>query len=362
MLKLCLIPLLALFLISCASTQQVTDNTSKQRYWPALPEVPRYEYLMSIYSTQDFVKKTDQQKLREFVVGAVPPEYVVTRPLDMVVTKGMLYLVDSDNPLVHVFDLIRRRYFKFGYRYEGKLVNPVAITADLNGNIYVADRGRNSIIVFDEIGLFKSSFQLSGITTQLAGLAVDQRAEYIYAVDRGGIDSDVHQIVKLDAKGELVKRIGNRGDQPGTFNLPTDIAIDQNDNLYVLDTGNFRVQILDSEGVVLNSWGQAGNALGQFGLPRSITLDDENNVYVSDAQFGNIQVFNAQGELLLPIGQLGQRDLPGQYSLITGITFDSLGNLYVLDQFLKKMEIFRKLTPLQQQLIMSQQNEPNEPK
>jgi DNA-binding beta-propeller fold protein YncE len=359
MLKLSLIPLLVLLLSSCASTQKVADdNTVKQRYWPDLPEVPRYEYVMSIYSTLDFVKKSDEQKLKEFLTGVAKPDYVVTRPLDMVATKGMLYLVDSDNPVVHVFDLVRRSYFKFGYRYEGKLVNPVAITADQNGNIYVADRGRNSIIVFDEIGLFKSAFQLSGITTQLAGLAVDQGAEFIYAVDRGGIDSDVHQVVKLNNKGELVKRIGKRGDQPGEFNLPTDIAIDPNDNLYVLDTGNFRVQILDQQGVVLKTWGQAGNALGQFGLPRSITLDDENNVYVSDAQFGNIQVFNSQGELLLPIGRLGQLDLPGQYSLITGITFDNRGNLYVLDQFLKKMEIFRKLSALQQQLIMSRQSEP----
>ena len=186
------------------------------------------------------------------------------------------------------------------------------------------------------------------MATQLAGLAFDQSGEYLYVVDRGGIDSSVHQVIKVSREGEVVARFGTRGGGPGQFNLPRDIAVDSKGRLFVLDSGNFRVQVLDSEGNFLSSWGSPGSALGQFGQPRSIEIDADDHVYVSDSQFGNIQVFNSEGRLLLPIGRLGQDDAPGTFSLITGLNIDSRGFLYVLDQFLGKMEIYRKLSPDQQ--------------
>lgn len=349
MIRISLIILISLSMLSCSTTQKNTeDGEARQRYWPALPETPRYEYLTSVYSSDDIIKKSDEVKMREYLVGKAKPQYILKRPLDMVASNGMLYLLDADSPAVNVFDLTRRRYFKFGYRFEGILSNPVAITVDDKGMVYVADRGRNSILVYDAIGLYQSTFEMNGIATQLAGLAVDS-AGFIYAVDRGGIDSNIHQVIKLNAQGELVKRIGTRGKQPGEFNLPTDIAISSDDGtLYVLDTGNFRVQALDKEGQPLFAWGKVGSALGHFGLPRSIILDQQDNVYVSDAQFGNVQVFNAEGKLLLPLGKLSQRDLPGQFSLITGIAYDQKDHLYVLDQYLNKMEIFKQLSPSEQ--------------
>lgn len=339
---------------SCATTSQVDQGEVEiQKYWPSLPDQPRFEYVMSFYSTDDFVRKSEDDKMKEFIVGKSKPQYVFKRPLNLVSSKGRLYLLDSDSPEVHVFDLVRRKYFKFGYRFEGKLVNPVGIAIDENDLVYVADRGRNSIIIYDGMGLYQSMINLRGVTTQLAGLVTDPEGKFIYAVDRGGIDSEMHQVLKLTPEGEIIKRIGKRGSEPGNFNLPMDIALGHDDLLYVLDTGNFRVQVLDTEGNPLKSWGSAGDAPGQFGLPRSISLDEQNNVYVSDAQFGNVQIFDAEGQLLLPVGRLSQRDSPGHFSLITGLTVDARNYLYVLDQFLKKMEVYKKLTPQEQEKVFT---------
>ena len=355
--KKSLLLLCMLVLASCATSQRESgDDRVRQKYWPSLPDKPRYEYMMSFYSTHDFIKKTDEDKMKEFIVGKARPQYVFKRPLDITTSKGRLYLLDSDSPEIHVFDLVRRKYFKFGYRFEGKLENPVGITTDQKGRVYVADRGRNSIIIYDSIGLYQSMINLRGITTQLAGLATDPEGDYIYAVDRGGIDSQIHQVVKMTGNGEIVKRIGKRGKEPGEFNLPMDIALGTDNKLYVLDTGNFRVQVFDLDGTALTSWGKAGNGLGQFGLPRSIALDRQNNVYVSDAQFGNVQIFNSEGKLLMPLGRLSQQDIPGQFSLITGITVDSRNYLYILDQYMKKMEVYKKLTVSEQQKILDRIN------
>lgn len=214
--------------------------------------------------------------------------------------------------------------------------NPVGLTTDQKGRVYVADRGRNSIIIYDAIGLYQSSINLRGITTQLAGLATDPEGEYIYAVDRGGIDSQIHQVVKMTGNGETVKRIDRPGKEPGEFHLPMDIALGTDNKLYVLDTGSFRVQVFDLDGKALASPGKAG-----------------------DAQFGNVQIFNSEGKLLMPLGRLSQQDIPGQFSLITGITVDSRNYLYILDQYMKKMEVYKKLTLSEQQKVLARIKKPS---
>ena len=328
---------------SCSTTPVPTEKTKYQEFWPAPPELARYRYIMSIFSSDDIELKSEEEQFRELLVGKKKPNFQLRRPLDIAVKQGRIYLIDSGSSLVHVFDLQRRRYFNFGFRFQGKLTRPVSLSIDQKGLVYVADRGRNSIIVYDSIGLYVSHINLDSITSQIAGITTDPAGEFIYIVDRGGVDSDLHQVVKIDKQGRLVKQIGQRGQAPGEFNLPADIVMGSSGKLYVLDAGNFRVQVIDGEGAFINSWGDAGASLGQFGMPRSISIDRDNQLYISDAQFGNIQIFDAEGRLLLPLGQLSDKSGPGRYSLITGITVDQNNYLYVLDQFFNKIDIFQKL-------------------
>ena len=56
-------------------------------------------------------------------------------------------------------------------------------------------------------------------------------------------DSGHHRIVFLGGKGhQVVGEMGRMGDGPMSFDTPMDIAIDLDGYLYVLDTGNSRVQ------------------------------------------------------------------------------------------------------------------------
>ena len=348
-----LILVLLPLMVSCVSEPKPLQQTDEyQVLWPEPPEVPRFQYLTSFTSSDDLVVKGAEERLREMVVGRLTPQYIIKRPLVVASGYGKLYLIDAQTPVIHVFDLARRRYFSMGYRLEGKLEKPVGIALDGRGLVYVADRSRRSVIVFDSIGLYQRHIDLDGITTQLAGLAVDRQSNTLYVVDRGGLDSDRHQLVKMNEAGEVVAKIGVRGAEPGRFNLPVDVAVDSKGQVYVLDAGNFRVQVFDAQGQYIRSWGAVGNGLGQFGQPRSIAIDSEDLVYISDTQFGNVQVFNLEGQLLLPIGRLSHEKKPGHFSLVTGIDVGEKGFLYVLDQFVGKMEIYRKLTQPEQQRIL----------
>lgn len=352
MFKKILITLFSLLIISCASVQTKDDKKSFQKYWPKLPEMPRYKYMMTIYSSDDVVKKSDAQRMRESLVGRSQPQYVFKRPIDITVQNGMMYFLDSDKPMVNAFDFRRRTYFGFGYRREGKLSNPVSVAVDKKGFVYVADRGRKSVLVFDSFGLYSSTINMAAISAQISGLAIDDENGYLYVTDRGGIDTNLHQLFQYSLQGELIRKIGTRGSKPLEFNLPLDVTVGSDGSVYVLDAGNFRVQKFDSEGNFVLSWGNVGDMLGQFGSPRSIAIDDEDNVYVSDAQFGNVQVFNAEGKLLMALGGLSQDDFPGAFSLITGVTVDDKSHLYILDQFLKKLEVYKIMDEKERSLVV----------
>jgi DNA-binding beta-propeller fold protein YncE len=342
------IPSLLLFIfiitnvIGC-TTPREPPSTSGQKEWPAPPAKSRYRYIMTIINSDNIRVKNNKEKLQEALSGKQKPAYSLRRPIEITVKNGRIYLVDSTSSVIHVLDLPRKRYFNFGFRFEGKLGQPVSIATDQQGLVYVSDRARKAVLVYDPFGLYVKTIDLSDIASQLAGIATSPDGEKIYVVDRGGIDSNRHRLLIIDQVNDTIKQIGRRGKGPGQFNLPTDIAVGGDGTVYLLDAGNFRVQVFDKGGEYLSEWGKAGTGLGQFGMPRSIVIDNDNHLYISDAQFGNVQIFSNSGQLLLAVGRLASEPGPGIYSLITGIAVDETNHLYILDQFYKKLDIFRKL-------------------
>ena len=64
----------------------------------------------------------------------------------------------------------------------------------------------------------------------------------------------------------------------------TGIAVDSAGNIYVVDSGNNRVQKFDSNGNFLLKWGSLGSADGQFATPLGIAVNSAGKVYVVDAE------------------------------------------------------------------------------
>ena len=59
------------------------------------------------------------------------------------------------------------------------------------------------------------------------------------------------RVAKVDKNGNWIKSWGEPGDQPGQLNTPHSIAVDAQDNVYVADRGNRRIQVFDGEGKFL---------------------------------------------------------------------------------------------------------------
>jgi sugar lactone lactonase YvrE len=85
----------------------------------------------------------------------------------------------------------------------------------------------------------------------------------------------------------------------GLFRQPTDVAWDSNGNIYISDGYvNSRVAKYDKNGDWVKSWGEHGTGPGQFNLPHAIAIDRNNNVYVGDRSNRRIQVFDTEGRFL----------------------------------------------------------------
>lgn len=82
----------------------------------------------------------------------------------------------------------------------------------------------------------------------------------------------------------------------GYFRQPTDVAWDSQGNIYITDGYvNSRVAKIDKNGNWVKSWGTKGKGPGQFNLPHSIAIDLEDNIYVGDRSNDRIQVFDTDG-------------------------------------------------------------------
>ena len=312
--------------------------------WPAPPEQPRFVFEATLRNGLSVRDDSSAAQMRRLMTGEDDSRASFGKPLAVAAGKGRVYVTDTEGRRVFVFDFVRRRTFSFGLRFEGELKKPAGIALDGEGRVYVVDTTARRVVVFDAPGLYLGQIDGAADWVRPTAVAVDPAGERVYVVDTGGVDSDSHRVWRYGDRGRGLGALGQRGSEPGAFNLPTDAVVARDGTLWVLDAGNFRVQAFDPAGRFLRAFGTVGNGIGQFARPRGLAVDPDGMVYVSDAAFCNVQVFQPDGELLLALGSRAERDAPGRYLLPAKLATDETGRLYIVDQFLHKVEVLRRLS------------------
>jgi 3-dehydroquinate synthase class II len=138
--------------------------------------------------------------------------------------------------------------------------------------------------------------------------------------------------------GEWIGAWGTQGDSHGEIDQPAGIAFDSEDNLYVVDTGNNRIQKFTKDGQFLAKWGQQGSGDGEFDMPWGIGLDGEDNVYIADWRNDRIQKFAPDGSFLMKFGESGSED--GQFNRPADVAVDKEGLIYVADWRNDRVQVF----------------------
>ena len=136
-----------------------------------------------------------------------------------------------------------------------------------------------------------------------------------------------------------VLSFGQKGSATGMLNYPWGVAVNERDEIAVIDSANHRIQVFGSDGTYLRSFGTRGDKQGQFNFPAGIAFDPKNgNILVADCENHRVQLFSEQGEYLNHFGEQGNFD--HQPKSPCGLSVDSDCNVIVADSGNKVVKIF----------------------
>lgn len=336
----------------CATEKQVlrfdpTRATTAQRiYFPPVndEEIPRYVYVGELIGEQNFVDAETKQKnflieALKWVAGLLDIQnpVVLQRPqsgtvdengriLVTDVSRGAVYVFDQPNGVLDVWE------YSDGFR---RFAAPTGIALGPAGRIFVADSDRKEVVVLDQKGNGQSVIG-KGMLERPTGLAWDGNEALLYVAD-----TQAHQIKVFDVTGRLVKTIGQRGEEPGEFNYPTYLALN-NGKLIVADTMNARIQVITLDGSAAPMiLGQRGTKVGDLVRPKGVAADSENNIYVIESYYDHLLIFDGQARFLLPIGGAGKE--AGTFYLPAGVWVDRGNRVFVADTFNGRIAVFQFL-------------------
>jgi DNA-binding beta-propeller fold protein YncE len=298
---------IVLTLIGCASGPKTQQPLI---FFPPAPELPRLQYLTSFSGLKDVEK---QSSFNKFVVGE-KQNMKLDKPYGVGLFDGKIYVCDTNQTVV-ILDLKKKQYAAMpdALNGPGKLKQPVNITIDQDGTKYVSDPVRGQVVVFDRNDAYVKAY---GIPNEWRPVDAVPFGDRLYVADMQ------QGLVKVFDKtsGEMVNKIGDKGDPSQRLDLPTNLAFDSEGYLYVTDVGRFQVVKFDRDGHFKATIGKAGDNWGHFARPKGIAIDRTGLVYVVDSAFNNVQVFNKTGRLMLFFGEGGTD--PGQFRLPAQVLID----------------------------------------
>ena len=200
-----------------------------------------------------------------------------------------------------IFDIRGQKIRTFGSRGDSpdQMISPKGIATDDTDNIYVSSE--HKLQKFTSSGeLIKCSGKegrKEGKLDYPCGVTLYDNQVYV-------CDTDNHRIQVFDLDLNFVRSIGSRGERRGEFNEPFDIKFDTAGNMYVAEFGNGRVQVLHTSGQFIRSFGQEGE--GKLRWPSGLHIVDK-YVYVSDQGGNCIVLYETSGQFVTSFGRRGQK-------------------------------------------------------
>jgi len=202
--------------------------------------------------------------------------------------EGNVYVADSGNHRV-----VQLRNEKGNLRFvreigKGILNFPHQVALDSRGRLYVTDTENHRLCLFDSSGAFLKTLGNPGIFFHPEGIGVIDPGEVWSYYHEGAIfvaDSSRTRLQKLSLNGELLAKVEGKdfGREEANFSY---LAIDYYGNLYATDTANHQIHKFDRNLKYLISFGRKGGGDGEFESPRGITIY---------RRFGQVFVAEEQG-------------------------------------------------------------------
>ena len=217
---------------------------------------------------------------------------------------GRMYVLDSDNQRVNVFDAAGRLVRCFGRDGVGigqlRTSSGAYAASTASGGIavagayvYVADAGNDRV----------QRFTLDGGSPKVIGRG-RLRAPQGLAVRDGRLlvaDDRNHRVAEFTTSGRFV-RAARAG-----LKFPYDVAIDARGRAYVADNNGHRIVVLDRRLRRMRAWGSFGRGPGKLIYPRAVALAPGGNVLVADPGNDRVTEYTPTGSYVRTLGRNGRR-------------------------------------------------------
>ncbi len=258
-------------------------------------------------------------------------------------------------------------HLQFGKAGEagGQFKGPAGDAIDSSGNVWVADSANSRVQEFSASGTFIKAIGWgvsngkaepetctspckAGIAGSGAGqfskpeaIAINLATKNVYVLDSGN-----SRVEEFNVEGKYTGAFGKYGKEPGQLNAPKGIAIvpsgavtsSASGEVWVGDTGNGRVEEFSETGEAIGSFGTEGSGNGQFKAPDGIAFSGE-NAYVVDSGNNRVQELSLSGQYVAQFGSKGTGS--GQFETPGGIATEPVsGDLYVADSANNRIEEF----------------------
>jgi tripartite motif-containing protein 71 len=221
---------------------------------------------------------------------------------------------------------------------------PEGVAVDSKGNVWVADTNNHRILKFDQSGKFLFSFgslgflpgALDGQFRNPHGIAIDQQDNIWVA------DTFNNRVQKFNSQGRFLCKTIGLTEPHGIAVHPTNV-----NNVYVANTGANSIVRLKSNCSNNGGWGGGpSSADKEFNQPHDVAVDSSGRVYVADLNNHRIQVFNASGSTLVDKwGVFGTGDsrftADRQFYNPAGVKVDACGNVFVSDNNNHRIQKFQ---------------------
>jgi DNA-binding beta-propeller fold protein YncE len=204
-----------------------------------------------------------------------------------------------------------------------RIVLPFAFVAvSLAGVAYSAE-GQYASAGFVEL---PSEIKLDAVSA----VAIDAD-DNVYVLQRGE-----PQILVFDSSGKYARGFGQ-----GLFKVPHGLRFDAAGHLWTTDNGNHVLRKFTRDGKLVQTVGTEGKPAGGkdgFRAPDDLVFDRQGNIYVADSGNGRIVKLSADGSFIAEWGSKGKGD--GQFATAHGLAIDGNDLLYVADRGNKRVQVF----------------------
>jgi len=209
--------------------------------------------------------------------------------------EGSIYVGSASGSVLHLSDDLDS-LGAFSVADSGTSAYVTALLEVSGESLLVLDARSRRIQKLSKDG--RSQRRLVSNLTLPTALARDEN-ENLWLVDKG-----TSRVGKFRADGMLVFTRGGRGEDSICLSSPEAIAI-KGDMVYVADAGNNRVAVWDTAGDYQRS------ISGDFADPTAVVVSDSGSIYVTDGRDGKLKGINPCGGSFLAITEANGSRLKG---------------------------------------------------